>query len=163
PAVSGVLDIQGCTPGSAGFTPLSAPPIFLVSPAIPPFGLGAVCFGFLFQKIRRGSPTLRGVDPERRLLLKTKNASVNPSGALQAAVRLLELDCEMRSLRKQGTPPSLEEWINGDRLPAEIRRDLRDLVDARSARIYGRQGPESLTEEERSRIVTLLNRWRASA
>jgi hypothetical protein len=78
---------------------------------------------------------------------------------LQAAVRILELDCKARRMRGQGYPLTLEECINGEQLPGDVRSQLRDLVDARSAKIYGHYGSESLTEEERSRIIALLNRW----
>jgi BatD DUF11 like domain len=163
PGVPDVLDIQVRTPVPAAFTPLTKQPIFWIAQAIPACALLAFGLGLWLRNAKIASQPLRALNLESRVLRKKIGASINRSDVLQAAVRLLELDCEIRSIRKRGTPPSLEEWINGERLPAEIRRDLRDLVDARSARIYGHHGPESLTEEERSRIITLLNRWRANA
>jgi hypothetical protein len=162
-AIPDVLDIQVRAPVPATFIPLTGQPIFWIAQAIPACGLLAFGFGLWLRKARIATQPLRALDLESRALKKTIDASVNRSDVLRAAVRLFEVDCEIRSIRKPGTPLSLEQWINGDRLPAEIRRDLCDLLDARSARVYGHCGSESLTEEERSRIVTLLNRWRANS
>ena len=162
-AVPDVLDIQVRSPVPATFTPLAKQPIFWIAQAIPACTLLAFGFGLWLRNARIASQPRRALTLESRVLQKKIAASLNRSEVLQAAVRLLELDCKIRNMRKQGTPPSLEDWINSERLPAEIRRDLRELVDARSARIYGHHGSESLTEEERSRILALLNRWRANA
>jgi hypothetical protein len=100
---------------------------------------------------------------ERKILRKRIKASGDRSDVLQAAVRLLELDCKIRGIRKRQTTRTLEEWMDGKELPGDMQTDLRELVEARSARIYGRHGPESLTEEERLRIISLLDRWGARA
>jgi hypothetical protein len=158
-----VLDIEVRAPVAATFAPLIKQRIFWFAQAIPAAVLLALVLGLWIQNARIAGQPLRALNLEKRTLRKTIGVSNNRSDVLQAAVRILELDCKARSMRRKGDPVSLDQCIEGERLPAEVRRQLRDLVDARSARIYGHCGPESLTEEERSRIITLLNRWNPDA
>jgi hypothetical protein len=163
PSLPDVLDIQVRPPIPATFLPLIEQPIFWISQAIPACALLALGFGLWLKKVRIASQPLRELNVERRALRKKIDASNSRSDVLQAAVQLLELDCKARSIRKPGSPPSLDACLSGERLTEDVRNDLRNLIDARSARIYGHHGSESLTEEERSRIITLLNRWKAAA
>jgi len=163
PAVPDVLDIEVKMPIPATFTPLMEQRRFWIAQLIPACALLALGFGLWWRNARMASQPLRVLKLERRVLQKKIKASDNRSEVLQAAVRLLELDLKLQSMRKREKPPSLDEYIDGEQLPTEIRNELRDLVDARSAWIYGHHGAESLTEEERSRIIILLNRWKALA
>jgi hypothetical protein len=163
PATPDVLDIQVRAPTPATFTPLIEQRGFWLAQAIPACALLAFGLGLCLRNARIASQPLRALNLERRALRKTIGASNSRSDVLQATVRLLELDCKAKSMRRQGSPLSLDECISGERLPGDIRSELRELVDARSAKIYGHHGSESLTEEERSRIITLLNRWKADA
>ena len=154
-----VLDIEIRPPVAATFAPLIKQRIFWIAQAAPACALLALGLGFWLRNARIASRPLRALNLERRTLRKTIGVSNSRSDVLQAAVRILELDCKARSMRGQGYPLTLEECINGEQLPGDVRSQLRDLVDARSVKIYGHYGSESLTEEERSRIIALLNRW----
>jgi hypothetical protein len=39
---------------------------------------------------------------------------------------------------------------------------VRELLEIREAAVYGHVGSESLTENERSKIKTILHRWKAT-
>ncbi len=64
---------------------------------------------------------------------------------------------------KRARPQSLDEAISEETLPEDLRGDVRALLDVREAIIYGHVGSESLTDDERSRIKTILNRWKTTA
>ena len=159
--VPDVLDIQVKMPLPATFTPLIEQRRFWIAQAIPACALLVLGFGLWWRNARIAGRPLRALKLERRALQKRIKASDSRSEILQVAVRLLELDLKLQSIRKREKPLSLDECISGERLPTEIRNELRDLVEARSARIYGHHGTESLTEEERSSIIFFLNRWKA--
>ena len=163
PVLPDVLDIQLGAPTAATFIPLIEQKIFWIAQAIPVSALLVAGFGLWLRNTRNAGKPLRMLNLERRALRRKVGASHRRSEVLQAAVRFLELDCQIRSLRQRQTPQSLEEWIEGERLPKEIRSDLCDLLEAKSATIYGHRGPESVNEEERSHIIALLNRWGAAA
>jgi hypothetical protein len=163
PPVPDILDIQLRAPVPATFTPLLGERSFWVVQAIPGIALLALAlFSWLHKTWIAGRP-LRALEIERKILRKKIKSSGDRSDFLQAAVRLLELDCKIRGIRKRQTSRTLEEWMDGKELPDDMQTDLCELVEARSARIYGHHGPESLTEEERLRIMNLLDRWGARA
>jgi hypothetical protein len=48
-------------------------------------------------------------------------------------------------------------------VPEDLQSEVRALLETREATVYGHVGSESLTEDERSKIKILLNRWKATA
>ena len=94
---------------------------------------------------------------------KKVEASKNRPEVLQAAVRLLELDILSQTRGRMRDQRSLEEVISENELPAELRKSVRALVEARGATIYGHLGSESLSEDERVQIKDVLDRWKATA
>ena len=101
---------------------------------------------------------------ERRLLWKKVAASTNRPEVLQAAVRLLELNNLTKpSTGTNGLQRTLDETIQARSLPDDLRNDVSNLLAVREATIYGHVGSESLSEDERSKIKTILNRWNATA
>jgi hypothetical protein len=161
--VPDVLDIEVRAPVAATFAPLIELRIFWLVQALPASVLLAFALGFWMRNARMAGQPLRALNLEKRALRKTIGVSNSRSDVLQAAVRILELDCKARSMRRKNDPLSLDECINREGLPEGVRSQLRDLVDARNARVYGHCGSEPLTEEERSRIITILNRWNPGA
>jgi hypothetical protein len=82
---------------------------------------------------------------------------------LQAAVRLLELNVLSKTRDKVSAQMSLEEAITEEALPVELRSEVRALLEARGATIYGHLGSECLTDDERVRIKNVLDRLKAVA
>jgi hypothetical protein len=158
-----VLDIQTRTPAPASFLPLVAQPAFWIGQAIPAGGFLLLGFGFWFRNARIASLPHRVLNRERRALWKKIDASDNRPEVLQAAVRILELDILAQTRAKVRYNKSLEELVAGESLPIDLRSDVCELLEARGATVYGHLGSEFLTEEERARIKSVLNRWRATA
>jgi BatD DUF11 like domain len=157
--VPDVLDIEVHPSVAATFTPLIKQRTFWIAQTIPACALLILGLRLLVRRSRIASQPIRALNLERRALRKIVTVSNNRSDVLQAAVRILELNCKARNLRKKASPLSFEECINGQQLPRDFQIELHDLIDAKSARIYGHCGPESITEPERRHIITLLNRW----
>jgi len=61
------------------------------------------------------------------------------------------------------TNPHLDELISEGTVPEDLQSEVRALLETREATVYGHVGSESLTEDERSKIKTLLNRWKLTA
>jgi BatD DUF11 like domain len=158
-----VLDIQTRRPTPASFLPLAARPIFWIGQAVPAGFLLMLCFGLWLRNVRNASLPRRILNRERRALWEKIDASNNRSEVLQAAVRLLELDILLQTPGQPRDQRSLEEVISGEGLPAELRGDVRELLETRGATIYGHLGSESLNEDERGRIKNVLERWKAAA
>jgi hypothetical protein len=100
---------------------------------------------------------------EKRLLWKKIDGSGSRPEVLQAAVRLLELNSRKQARRNTDTPSSLAEVISKERLPEDLRGEVQALLEVREATLYGHVGSDLLTEDERTRIKTILNRWNAAA
>ena len=158
-----VLDIQTRRPSPASFLPLAAQPFFWIGQAIPAGLLLLLGFGLWIRNIRNASLPRRTLNRERRALWKKIDASNNRPEVLRAAVRLVELDILSQTRGQARDQRSIEEVINGEGLPVELQGDLRELLEARGATIYGHLGSESLNEEERVRIKNVLDRWKAAA
>ncbi|MBV8175757.1 MAG: protein BatD [Verrucomicrobia bacterium] len=158
-----VLDIQTRPPAPASFLPLTAQPVFWMGQAIPAGGFLLLSFGLWFKNARIASLPHRTLNREKRALWKKIDASDNRPEVLQAAVRILELDIVAQTRSKAGYRKSLEDVIGEQGLPADLRSDVRELLAARGATVYGHLGSEFLTEEERTRIKSVLNRWKAAA
>jgi hypothetical protein len=96
-------------------------------------------------------------------LWKKIDASNNRREVLQAAVRFLELNSRKQIRGKATRLQSLDDAMSEKTLPEDLRSEVRALLAIRETTIYGHLGSESLTEDERSRIKTILNRWNAMA
>jgi hypothetical protein len=142
---------------------LAAQPFFWIGQAIPAGFLLLLGFGLWIRNIRNASLPRRTLNRERRALWKKIDASNNRPEVLRAAVRLVELDILSQTRGQARDQRSIEEVINGEGLPVELQGDLRELLEARGATIYGHLGSESLNEEERVRIKNVLDRWKAAA
>jgi len=162
-SIPDVLDIQTRRPLPASFLPLVAQPIFWISQAIPAGSLLLLGFGLWFRNVRNASLPHRTLNRERRALWKKIDASKNRPEVLQAAVRLLELDVLSQARDRAKDQRSLEEVISEESLPVALRSEVRELLEARGATIYGHLGSKSLTEDERVRIKNVLDRWKAAA
>jgi len=158
-----VLDIQTRRPVPASFLPLAAQPIFWIGQAIPAGFLLLLGFGLWIRNFRNASLPHRTLNRERRALWKKIDESGNRPEVLRAAVRLLELDILSQARGQARDQRSIEELISGEGLPVELRSDVRELLEARGATIYGHLGSESLNEDERVRIKNVLERWKAAA
>jgi BatD DUF11 like domain len=158
-----VLDIQTNRPSPASFLPLVAQPIFWIGQAIPAGSFLLLVFGLWFRNVRIASMPFRTLNRERRALRKKIDESNSRPEVLQAAVRLLELDVPSKTRDKARAQMFLEEAISEEALPVELRSEVRALLEARGATIYGHLGPECLTDDERVRIKNVLDRWKAVA
>jgi hypothetical protein len=158
-----VLDIQTRRPSPASFLPLVAQPIFWIGQAVPAGSFLLLVFGLWFRNVRIASMPLRTLNRERRALRKKIDVSNSRPEVLQAAVRLLELNVLSKTRDKVSAQMSLEEAITEEALPVELRSEVRALLEARGATIYGHLGSECLTDDERVRIKNVLDRWKAVA
>jgi BatD DUF11 like domain len=161
---SDVLDIRLHSPTQASFVPLIQRREFWIAQAIPAVALVLLGTLFAVKKAVIANQPQRMLNRERRLLWKKVAASTNRPEVLQAAVRLLEL----KNLTKprtgtNGLQRTLDETIQARSLPDDLRNDVSNLLAVREATIYGHVGSESLSEDERSKIKTILNRWNATA
>jgi hypothetical protein len=163
PPVLDVLDIRTQLPVSASFLPLVEQPAFWLSQAIPASALVLLGLGLWARKTRTASQPHRKLNREKRLLWQKIEGSKDRPEVLQAAVRLLELNSLRKAGRDSPAPQPLEEVISKKALPEDLLSEVHQLLDVRAATIYGHVGSESVTEEERSRIKTILNRWEATA
>jgi hypothetical protein len=163
PPMLDVLDIRTRSPVPASFLPLVEQPAFWIGQTIPASALLLLGLGLWVRYARIASQPNRILNREKRLLWKKIDASNNRPEVLQAAVRLLELNSRKQTRGKTIRPKSLGEAISEEALPEDLRSDVRALLEVREATIYGHVGSESLTEDERSRIKTTLNRWKATA
>jgi hypothetical protein len=163
PPTLDVLDIRTRLPAQASFLPLVEQPAFWIAQTIPASALLLLGFGLWVRNARIASQPHRILNRERRLLWKKIDASNNRPEVLQAAVRILELNSCQQTRGKKTRTRSLDEAVSVETLPEDLRSDVRALLEVSEATIYGHIGPESLTEDERSRIKTILNRWKAAA
>jgi hypothetical protein len=163
PPTPDVLDIRTRSPAPASFLPLVEQPSFWVGQAIPASGLMLLGLGLLVRNARIATQPYRVLNREKRLLWKKIDASNNRPDVLQAAVRLLELNSGNQTRGKATGFQSLNEAISTSALPEDLRSEVRALLEVREATVYGHVGSDSLTEDERSKIKTILNRWRSTA
>jgi hypothetical protein len=119
--------------------------------------------GLLVRNARIATQPHRLLNREKRLLWKKIDASNKRPDVLRAAVRLLKLNSGERTRGKTNGLRSLDEAISTSALPEDLRSEVRALLDVREATVYGHIGSESLTEDERSKIKTILNRWKSTA
>jgi hypothetical protein len=158
-----VLDIRTRLPAPASFLPLVQQPAFWIGQTIPASVLLLLCLGLWVRKARVTNEPERLLNREKRSLWKKIDASDDRPEVLQAAVRLLELKSRTATRRNAGRPPSLADVISEGTLPEDLRGDVQTLLEVREASIYGHIGSDLLTEEERARIKSILNRWNATA
>jgi len=163
PPTLDVLDIRTRLPAPASFLPLVEQPVFWLGQMIPASVLLLLGIGLWVRNARIASKTQRIQNREKRLLWNKINASKDRPEVLQAAFRLLELNARKQIRGKSTRPRSLDEAISEETLPEDLRSDVRALLEVREATIYGHVGSESLTDDERSRIKTILNRWKTAA
>ena len=138
-------------------------PDFWIGQTIPAGALLLLGLGLWVRNARIASEPHRILNREKRLLWKKIDASNSRPEVLQAAVRLLELNAGTENRHTTPGAHSLDEVISKETLPEDLRGDVRALLKVREATIYGHVGSDSLTEDERSRIKTILNRWKATA
>jgi hypothetical protein len=158
-----VLDIRTSLPASASFLPLIEQPGFWIGQAIPASALLLLGLGLWVKNARIAGQSQRILNHEKRLLWKKIDGSNDRPEVLKAAVRLLELNPRKQTRGRTNRPPSLNEVISEEAMPEDLRSDVLDLLKVREATIYGHLGSKSVTEDERSRIKTILNRWKATA
>jgi hypothetical protein len=163
PATLDVLDIRTGLPAAASFLPLVQQPTFWIVQLIPVSVLLLFGLCLWIRKASLASHPHRLMDREKRSLWKKIDASTSRPEFFQAAVRLLELNSPAQTRGKIARPQSLDEAISKETFPEDLRSEVRALLEVRAAAIYGHVGSESLTEDERSRIKTILNRWKATA
>ena len=158
-----VLDIRLPSPSRASFLPLIRQREFWIAQAIPAVALLLAAILFAIKKTIVASQPLWMVNREERLLWKKVAASRNRPEVLQAAVRLLELNSSANQ-RGETNPrfPTLDERIQSGALPDDLRYDVNNLLTVKEATIYGHVGSEALSEDERSKIKTILTRWKAT-
>jgi oxygen tolerance protein BatD len=159
-----VLEIRLPFPSRASFLPLVRQREFWIVQAIPAAALLLLGILFAIKKRIVANQPQRMVNREERLLWKKVTASRNRPEVLQAAVRLLELNSSPN--QRNGTNPrypTLYEKIQSGALPDDLRHDVSNLVAVKEATIYGHVGSEALSEDERSKIKTILTRWKATA
>jgi hypothetical protein len=159
-----VLDIRLRAPTQASFVPLIHRREFWIAQAIPAIALVMLGTLFAIKKALIANQPQRMLNREKRLLWKKVAASTNRPEVLQAAVRLLELRNPTKARAgKNGLQRTLDETIQTESIPDDLRDDVYSLLAVREATIYGHIGSESLSEDERSKIKTILNRWNATA
>jgi hypothetical protein len=159
-----ILDIRTQLPAPASFLPLVEQRAFWIGQAIPASALLLFGLGLCIRSARNAGQPQRILKQERRILWKKIDGSNNRPEVLHAAVRLLELDSRPLLRGKAITQPRpLNELISEGMVPEDLQSEVRTLLETREATFYGHVGPESLSEEERSKIKTLLNRWKATA
>ena len=163
PPTLDVLDIRTRLPAPASFLPMVEQPDFWIGQTIPAGALLLLGLGLWVRNARIASEPHRILNREKRLLWKKIDASNSRPEVLQAAVRLLELNAGTENRHTTPGAHSLDEVISKETLPEDLRGDVRALLKVREATIYGHVGSDSLTEDERSRIKTILNRWKATA
>jgi len=159
-----VLDIRLSPPSRATFVPLIRQRQFWIAQAIPATALLLLGTLTAIKKNMVTTQPQRMVNREKRLLWKKVAGSKNRPEVLQAAVRLLELNSSGK--QRAGTISSystLDEKIQNGSLPDDLRHDVSDLLAVSEATIYGHVGSDSLSEDERSKIKTILTRWKAIA
>jgi hypothetical protein len=162
PPTLDVLDIRTRVPARASFLPLIEQRAFWIAQMIPAGALLLLGLGLWFRSARVTNEPDRILNREKRLLWRKIDSSESRPEVLQAAVRLLELNSRAPTRTKNGSP-ALAEAIRQQGLPEDLRGDVEALLEVREASIYGHVGSDLLTEEERSRIKTILNRWKATA
>ncbi len=156
-----VLDIRLNNPSRASFLPLIRRREFWIAQAIPAIALLLLGTLFAVKKTMLANQSQRKLNREARILWKKIAASKNRPEVLQAAVRFLELDRPIK--RRNGTKTgylSLDEKIGA--LPDDLRQEVSELLAVKEATIYGHIGSEALSEDERSKIKTILSRWKAT-
>jgi hypothetical protein len=163
PPMLDVLDIRTQLPVSASFLPLVEQPAFWIGQAIPASALLLLGLGLCIRNARHAGQPQRILNRERHVLWKKIDGSNNRPEVLQAAVRLLELNSSPPRRGKMARPQPLDELISEGAVPEDLQSEVRALLETREATVYGHVGSESLTEDERSKIKTLLNRWKATA
>ncbi len=163
PPTLDVLDIRTDLPAPATFLPLTRQPAFWISQIIPAGALLLLGIGLWVQNARIANQPRQVLNREKRLLWEKIDASTNRPEVLQAAVRLLELNSSTPKSRQKSLPRPLDEVISEETIPQDLRSDVRELLDLREATIYGHVGSDSVTEDERTRIKSILNRWKATA
>jgi hypothetical protein len=157
-----VLDIRTGLPAPASFLPLVKQPAFWIGQTIPAGALLLFGLGLWVRNARMTSRPHRTLNREKRLLWSKVEASNSRPEVLQAAFRLLELNSRQQTPGKTTWPPSVDRTIQEEALPEDLRREVRELLEIREAAVYGHVGSESLTENERSKIKTILHRWKAT-
>ena len=163
PPTLDVLDIRTRLPAPASFIPLVEKPAFWIGQTIPASALLLLGLGLWARNARIASRPRRILNRERRLLWKKIDASNNRPEVLQAVVRFLELNSRQQTRGKRTRPQSLDEAMSEETLPEDLRSEVRALLAVREKTVYGHVGSASLTEDERTRIKTILNRWNATA
>jgi BatD DUF11 like domain len=158
-----VLDIRVDPPVHASFVPLIRQRGFWIEQAIPAIALLLLGSAAGVRRAVIAHKPQWTVNREKRLLWTKIVGSKNRPEVLQAAVRLLELSPIKRSGQQKGLFRPLGESMNDDSLPDDLRNEVRDLLAVREATIYGHVGSESLSEEERTKIKSILTRWKATA
>jgi hypothetical protein len=158
-----ILDIRTQLPAPASFLPLVEQRAFWIGQAIPASALLLLGLGLCIRNARNAGQPQRILKQERRILWKKIDGSNNRPEVLRAAVRLLELDSGLHLRGKETQPRPLNELISEGMVPEDLQSEVRTLLDTREATVYGHIGSESLSEEERSKIKTLLNRWKPTA
>jgi hypothetical protein len=163
PPTLDVLDIRTRMPETASFLPLVEQPAFWIGQTIPAGALLLLGLGLWVRNARITNEPRRILDREKRSLWKKIEASESRPEILRAAVRLLELNSHSRTGRATAGSLSLAEVIREERFPEDLRGDVQRLLEVREASIYGHVGSDSVTEDERSRIKTILNRWKSTS
>lgn len=151
-----VLDIHPNKGNSAQFLPLVAQTGFWVAQIVPLGVLALLGFGIWFSETRVNSLPARALRREKRSLWRKVNASKDRSEVLSAAVRLLELKTSGGDRRSDG---SIEDVLSRADLPSDLRGGIQELVRTRAEAVYGHMGQTSLSEDERSRIRSLVQQW----
>jgi hypothetical protein len=163
PPMLDVLDIRTGLPAPASFLPLVEQPAFWISQTIPAGVLLLLGLGLWVRNARGATEPRRILNREKRLLWKKIDASGSRPEVLQAAVRLLELNSRKQTRRNTDTPSSLAEVISKERLPEDLRGEVQALLEVREETLYGHVGSDLLSEDERTKIKAILNRWNAAA
>jgi hypothetical protein len=163
PPMLDVLDIRTRLPAPASFLPLTGQPVFWISQTIPGGILLLLGMGLWVRNARLASEPRRILNREKRLLWKKIEGSGSRPEVLQAAVRILELNSRKQAYRSGDAPRSLAQVITEEKFPPDLRGEVQELLEVREATLYGHVGPDLLTDDERTRIKTILNRWNARA
>jgi hypothetical protein len=163
PSAPDVLDIHVDTPVPASFVPLIRQRSFWMEQTIPAIVLLILGSAAGIRKVVNAHEPQWAANREKRLLWKKIVGSKSRPEVLQAAVRLLELNPVKRTGQQKGLFRPVEESMNDESLPEDLRSEVRDLLAVREATIYGHVGSESLSEDERTKIKTILTRWKATA
>ncbi|HYY31065.1 MAG TPA: BatD family protein [Chthoniobacterales bacterium] len=162
-SVPDVLDIRVDPPVPASFVPLIRQRGFWIEQAIPAIALLLLGSAAGIRKVVTAREPQWKANREKRLLWRKIVGSKSRPEVLQAAVRLLELSPGKRSGRQKGLFRPVEESMNDKSFPDDLRNEVRDLLAVREATIYGHVGSESLSEDERTKIKSILTRWKATA